>query len=79
MATDIKDALKSAKTALDNANKTLASVENLADEGTQLRHEISDVLKEVAAAARSVRVLADFIEQHPDAVIRGRVTQTGGK
>ena len=78
MATDIKDALKSAKTALDNANKTLASVENLADEGTQLRHEISFTLREVGAAARSVRVLAEFIEQHPDAVIRGRATGTGG-
>jgi paraquat-inducible protein B len=78
MATDIKDALKSAKTALDNANKTLASVENLADEGTQLRHEISAALTEISAAARSVRVLADFIEQHPDAVLRGRVTRTGG-
>ena len=78
MATDIKDALRSARTALDNANKTLASIENLADEGTQLRHEISATLIEVSAAARSVRVLADFIEQHPDAVLRGRVTRTGG-
>ncbi len=78
MATDIKDALKSAKTALDKAHQTLASIENLADEGTQLRLEISEVLTEVSAAARSVRVLADFIEQHPDAILRGRATGTGG-
>ena len=78
MATDIKAALKSAKAALDKASKTLVSVENLADEGTQLRHEISATLTEISAAARSVRVLADFIEQHPDAVLRGRVTRTGG-
>ena len=78
MATDIKAALKSAKAALDKASKTLVSIENLADEGTQLRHEISTTLTEVSAAARSVRVLADFIEQHPDAVLRGRVTRTGG-
>jgi paraquat-inducible protein B len=73
MATDIKDALKSATTAMDNANKSLASIK-----GTQLRHEISDTLREIAAASRSVRVLADFIEQHPDAVLRGRATGTGG-
>ena len=78
MNNDIRAALKSARTALDNANRTLASIENLADEGTQLRHEISATLIEVSAAARSVRVLADFIEQHPDAVLRGRVTRTGG-
>jgi paraquat-inducible protein B len=78
MATDIKDALKSATTAMDNANKSLASIKGLTEEGTQLRHEISDTLREIAAASRSVRVLADFIEQHPDAVLRGRATGTGG-
>jgi paraquat-inducible protein B len=78
MATDLKAALTSAKAALDNLDKTLVSIENLAAEGTQLRHEISVALTEVSAAARSVRVLADFIEQHPDAVLRGRVTRTGG-
>ena len=53
-------------------------VENLVEEGTQLRHEVSATLREIAAASRSVRVLADFIEQHPDALLRGRVTRTGG-
>jgi paraquat-inducible protein B len=78
MATDVKDVARSAKIALNKANETLESVESLAEEGTQLRHEISEALKEVAAASRSVRVLADFIEQHPDAVLRGRITGTGG-
>ena len=63
----------------EEAFSWLASqIENLAEEGTQLRHEISVALTEVSAAARSVRVLADFIEQHPDAILRGRVTRTGG-
>ncbi len=78
MNNDIRAALKSAKTALDNANNTLASIENFADEGTELRHEISKTLREINAASRSVRVLADFLEQHPDALLRGRATETGG-
>ena len=78
MATDLNGALTSAKVALDNLDKTLISIENLAEEGTLLRHEISVALTEVSAAARSVRVLADFIEQNPDAILRGRFIQTGG-
>ena len=74
----IGKAAESAKTALDHADSTLKSIENLADEGTQLRHEISSTLTEIEAASRSVRVLADFIEQNPDAILRGRVIQTGG-
>jgi paraquat-inducible protein B len=74
----LQKAVESAGTSLDQADTTLKSIENLADEGTQLRHEVSAALTEVSAASRSVRVLADFLEQNPDAILRGRVIQTGG-
>jgi paraquat-inducible protein B len=78
LVSELKEAAEAATTALDHANETLKSIENLSEEGTQLRHEVSATLTEIAAASRSVRVLADFIEQHPDALLRGRVTRTGG-
>ena len=78
MASNIKEAADAATTALDQANLTLKSIEGIAEEGTQLRHEVSAALREISAAARSVRVLSDFIEQHPDALLRGRATRTGG-
>jgi paraquat-inducible protein B len=78
LISELKKAAEAATTALDHANETLKSIENVAAEGTQLRHEVSATLTEIAAASRSVRVLADFIEQHPDALLRGRVTRTGG-
>lgn len=78
MVSEIKKSAEAAATALDHADETLKSIENLAEEGTQLRHEVSATLKEIAAASRSVRVLADFIEQNPDALLRGRGARTGG-
>jgi len=78
MLIQFKQAAESANSALDDADTTLKTIENLAQEGTQLRYEVSAALKEIAAASRSVRVLADFIEQHPDALIRGRAMPTGG-
>ncbi|MGD9235090.1 MAG: MlaD family protein [Desulfobacterales bacterium] len=74
----IQNAVESAQGALDQANQTLTSLEQIAEEGTQLRYEVSATLREISAASRSVRVLSDFIEQHPDAVLRGRATGTGG-
>jgi paraquat-inducible protein B len=74
----IQKAVESTETALDQADTTLKSIENIADEGSELRHEISATLREISAASRSMRVLADFIEQHPDAILRGRVTRSGG-
>lgn len=78
LVSELKEAADAVTTALEQANETLKSIENVAEEGTQLRHEVSATLTEIAAASRSVRVLADFIEQHPDALLRGRVTRTGG-
>jgi paraquat-inducible protein B len=75
----IEKAADSAQNALGQADTTLKSIEALAEEGSKLRYEVSTALREVGAASRSVRVLADFIEQHPDAILRGRAVQTGGQ
>jgi paraquat-inducible protein B len=37
--------------------------------------ELRDALQEVARAARSVRVLSDYLERHPDALLRGKSAQ----
>jgi paraquat-inducible protein B len=34
--------------------------------------EASDALREIGRAAESFRVLADYLERHPEAVIRGK-------
>jgi paraquat-inducible protein B len=78
LVSKIEKAAESATTALVQANTTLKTIENLSEEGTALRYEVSAALTEIAAASRSVRVLADFIEQHPDAILRGRAKETGG-
>jgi paraquat-inducible protein B len=39
--------------------------------------ELSDAFNEVAGAARSVRVFADYLEQNPDALLRGKGASGG--
>jgi paraquat-inducible protein B len=73
----IQNTTESAQIALEQANQTLKSLRQVAEEGSQLRYEVSATLREISAASRSVRVLSDFIEQHPDALLRGRVKRTG--
>jgi paraquat-inducible protein B len=34
--------------------------------------EVAAALIEVTEAARSIRILADYLEQHPEAVIQGK-------
>ena len=34
--------------------------------------DVENTLREVAEAARSVRLLAEYLEQHPEALIKGK-------
>lgn len=62
---DLDLTLISARGTLDNANNIVAPN---SPQGQQLDH----TLEEVSRAARSVRVLADYLERHPEALIRGK-------
>ena len=69
---DLRDAiveldatLVSAKAAIDNANK-------LVEPNSVLDQQLYDTLQEVSGAARSVRVLADYLERDPEALLRGK-------
>ncbi|MGH7934101.1 MAG: intermembrane transport protein PqiB [Candidatus Binataceae bacterium] len=62
---DLDLTLISARGTLDTANTmvTPSSVQ---------RTEIDQTLQEVRRAARSIRVLADFLERHPETLLRGK-------
>jgi paraquat-inducible protein B len=55
--------------------KTLAKAREaleLADPNSPAAENLNSALKELAAAARSIRVLTDYLEQHPEALVKGK-------
>jgi paraquat-inducible protein B len=42
------------------------------DLNTELTPQLGDVLRELQGAARAIRILSDYLEQHPDALIKGK-------
>jgi paraquat-inducible protein B len=69
---EAKEAMIDARKALVKASSAMASVERTAAGAEALPLEASDALREIARAAESFRVLADYLERHPEAVIRGK-------
>jgi paraquat-inducible protein B len=57
---------------LDQAQKTLMSVEGTLGKDAPLQHEMRRALKELAEAARGIRILTDYLERHPDSLIYGK-------
>lgn len=72
----LADALKGASNELggllDEAARVLKAVESSLNEDSDLRVRTITAMEEVAAAARSVRTLADYLERHPEAIVKGK-------
>ncbi len=57
---------------LDEALRTLGNANDLLGPDAPLSVEAVRTMREVSAAARSLRVLADYLERHPEALIQGK-------
>jgi paraquat-inducible protein B len=65
---EVDKTLDSAQKTLDAARQSLS----IAAEGSPMRYELEQMLGELTAAARSIRLLAEYIERNPDALLRGK-------
>ena len=78
LADNLIKAARDAQAALQQAESSLATLEEFTSENSVFRYRLIVALEEFSAAARSFRALADFLEQNPDAILRGR-TKWGGE
>jgi paraquat-inducible protein B len=65
---DAVDALSALHGTLDSADRTLEA-------DSPLQRGLTDTLSEARSALQSVRELADYVDRHPDALLRGRRPQ----
>lgn len=63
--------------ALNQATATLKQAETLIQEDGEMYFEVVNAIRELKAAARSIRFLADYLERHPDALLRGKQAPGG--
>ncbi len=54
------------------AGRTFGSLENSYGKGSQFNRELERAMTQVGDTARSIRLLADFLDRHPEALVRGR-------
>ncbi len=63
---ELRRAVASAERMLGNADNTLLGPDAPAQQ------ELREALKEIARSARAIRTLADYLERHPETLIRGK-------
>ncbi|MDJ0885525.1 MAG: MlaD family protein [Desulfobacterales bacterium] len=62
--------------ALDQLDRTLIELNGVINADAPLRHDLRATLKELAGTARALRELAEFLDRHPESLIRGKGTES---
>jgi paraquat-inducible protein B len=64
-----------ARLTLEEARRTLGTAERTFRSDAPLQQDTRETLRELSRTAQSLRVLADYLERHPEALIRGKKDQ----
>lgn len=75
--TAIATAANSADGAIKQAERTFASVEGNLGNNSPLSRDVAELMVQLKDAARAIRVLADYLSQHPEALVRGKGGRAG--
>ena len=60
------------RAAVADARRTLNAIEKTMAADSPLQQDAHAALREISRAAKSFRVLSDYLERHPESVIRGK-------
>jgi len=74
LAMHLDEALVSGRHALDQAKKTLHTIDQTLDPASPLQYQINQLSRDLSDMARAIRSFVDLLERHPNAVIFGKPT-----
>jgi len=69
---DLKTLIQSLHETSNAAQGALNSVQGVVGNGNDTNSDLPRLMRELTEAARSVRSLADYLDRHPEALLRGR-------
>ena len=73
---DVRSTLHNADNTLSAANQTFSSAQQSLAEDAPLQQDLKQTLQDLSRAANSLKVLTDYLEQHPESLIRGKSPNT---
>ena len=72
LATVNTDMAPELTSAVSQVEDTVASLRTMVDANSGTQREVTRLLVELTDATRSIRALTDYLERHPEALIRGK-------
>jgi paraquat-inducible protein B len=77
IASNIKETLSASRGTLNETRKAVENINVIAAQNANLGYEIGGTLEQINDLSRSIRVLADYLERHPETLLRGKSPARG--
>ncbi len=71
---EMPEIAKELRQTLEAAHSALSTIEASASTDGEIGGQLQETLREISAAARSIRVMAEYMERHPEAFLKGKST-----
>jgi paraquat-inducible protein B len=68
----MEQASEATRSAMVQAEKTFKAVEQSGSADSPVMYQLSQTLEQISAAADSLRALSDYLNRHPEALLRGK-------
>ena len=68
----IEQTAEAARSAMVQAEKTLKAVEQASSSDSPAMYQLSQSLEKISEASDSLRALSDYLNRHPEALLRGK-------
>jgi paraquat-inducible protein B len=79
LAAKLQEVSDTLRGALETAHITLRDADGALTGDSPLGYKLQQALKEVAAAAQSLRALTEYLERHPESVLTGKSRGQDGR
>jgi len=72
LSSEAREVIKATTATLVEAEGTLYNMKKNTAETSTLRYEVDNTLRELSAAASSLHDLTDYLQRHPESLLRGK-------
>jgi paraquat-inducible protein B len=77
IAESFRSTAKSAEETLEQVTLSLEGIRDMTGKNSPIYYEVNKAFEDLSDTARSISILADYIQRHPETLIRGK-KKTGG-
>ena len=72
LVSSLRNTADRASQAIADTEKIIDAAEDILGPESATRYNLVSMMAELSQAARSIRILTDYLEQHPEALVRGK-------